>query len=255
MSGGPKDPVLVLARKENGDPEVFESLQGEGPETGRPSAFLRLSGCNLQCVWCDTPYTWNWSGTGHRHRDPRKYDRAREQARLGIGEAADLLERCRSRNLVLTGGEPLVQQRALGALCGRLAERDRAWRVDVETNGTLVPDPALDRHVSLYVVSPKLANAGMTETARLPREGLSWFARSGRAVFKFVVAREPDLDEAAGVAAALEVSPDRVFLMPEAADAGTLEARIRLAGEWSRSRGWRLSDRLHLRLYGSGRGT
>ena len=101
--------------KLSGGPEIFHSVQGEGPSSGLPSVFVRSSLCNLHCVWCDTDYTWNWVGTRFRHErdaDPsyRKYEKRHQIVELSPQEVVDGVIAYPCRNVVLTGGEPLIQQ-------------------------------------------------------------------------------------------------------------------------------------------------
>ena len=251
-------PPLRVALNEQGQPEVFHSLQGEGPFAGRPSVFARLSECNLYCRWCDTPYTWNWRGTAYPHDQARKYRRDEEQTRIA---PADLLALAREaaaahdcKCLVLTGGEPLLQQKRLLAFLQGLHAGGEGWTVDVETNGTIAPTPSFDRHIAAYVVSPKLANAGVPKAARLRGEALAWFAATEKAYFKFVVARAEDAREASALIDAYRLPRAKVYLMPAAATAEQLRARSEEARRWAARAGLRFSDRLHLHLYGEGRG-
>ena len=115
---------MRLAVTEPGVPEIFHSLQGEGVSCGKPSVFVRLSQCNLHCIWCDTAYTWNFQGTEFLHRDdapgvPRKFDRAQETIDLTVEALADRLVSQPCRRIIFTGGEPLLQQRELGDLVQR----------------------------------------------------------------------------------------------------------------------------------------
>jgi len=245
---------LVLAVDNNQQPEIFYSLQGEGPAIGRPSVFIRLSGCNLQCVWCDTAYTWNWEGTSFPHDQNQKFNRNEEQVRLRVGEIVKRLEEQPCRNLVLTGGEPLIQRRQIPYLLDALSAKEKSWVVDIETNGTLMPGEDLDRHVSFYVVSPKLSNARMATNRRIRKVALRWFAASRKAYFKFVVSQRADLREVAAIIEDYGICNDRVFLMPEADNLSRLKAVEKHVAKWCLNDGWRYSDRLHLRLYGHGRG-
>src|SRR3990167_4941805 len=103
---------LTLATDDRGEPEIFASLQGEGPSAGKPCSFIRLSRCNLACVWCDTAYTWRFAGDKRPHRDGIVYDRKANQVSLSPLEAARSIDRLPPRRLVVTGGEPLLQAAA-----------------------------------------------------------------------------------------------------------------------------------------------
>lgn len=242
---------LRLAVARPGEPEIFHTLQGEGPHTGRPSVFVRLSGCNLHCTWCDTPYTWRWHGTSFDHNQPETFDRQAEQAVLSPAELAAHLQRLPRAALVFTGGEPLAQQRGILATLHAL---DGPRIVDFETNGTLAPTPELDAVTSSWIVSPKLQNSGMVPALRIREAAMRWFAASPKAWFKWVVAAPSDLDEILALQKRFGLSDDRMVLMPEGTNAATLRARAPAVAHAALSRGWRFSDRLHVHLYGGGRG-
>lgn len=222
---------------------------------GRPSVFLRLSGCNLQCVWCDTPYTWNWEGAGFTHADGRAFQQADEQLALPVAEVLRLLEGFDCRNLVLTGGEPLAQRRRV---VGLLRELAADWTIDVETNGTIQPSPELRDRVATWVVSPKLGNSGLEGSKAVVPSAIHSLIETGRAFFKFVVRSGEDIGRDIGEISAFVdefgLRGDRVFLMPEARTAEELAARESEVADYALAKGWRYSDRLHIRIYGGGRG-
>jgi 7-carboxy-7-deazaguanine synthase len=222
--------------------EIFHSLQGEGVSTGAPCVFVRLAQCNLHCAWCDTKYTWDFE----RYRYE---DEVREQS---VAEVAQVVNDATSRRLVLTGGEPLLQQRALKEFFARLAPD---ITVEVETNGTIVPEPAALSRVNQWNVSPKLSNAGDPEHFRIKPEVLQALRDTGRAYLKLVVRCDADYAEADALVALLAWPSDRVLLMPEATDRESLRARSFDVAEAARARAFRFSSRLHLELWGGRRGT
>ena len=245
---------IILSVKDRNIPEIFHSLQGEGPRTGRPSVFVRTSGCNLFCYWCDTPYTWNWENSVHAHESGTKFCKTDEQNRCTTGEVVSAIQSYHCPHIVFTGGEPMVQQDNLAAICATLAAAG-TYHVDVETNATRVPDPAFDRHVELYVCSPKLSNARIPEKQRLVPEALAWFAACDRAVFKFVVETADDVGEVQALCSQYRITPERVYLMPRALTPAELDKNSAFVAETCRTFGFRFSDRLHYRLYGCKRGT
>jgi organic radical activating enzyme len=222
--------------------EIFESLQGEGASSGAPCVFVRLAQCNLHCSWCDTKYTWDFER--YRYED--------EVREMSAAEVAQRVNAAPSRRLVLTGGEPLLQQRALKEFFARLAP-DIA--LEVETNGTIVPEAAALSRVNQWNVSPKLAHAGDAEQFRIRPDALTALRDSGRAYLKLVVSSEPDFAEADALVARLAWPNERVMLMPEAADREHLRARSFAVAEAARVRSYRFSSRLHLELWGGRRGT
>lgn len=244
---------MKLARLHDG-PEIFHTLQGEGVGVGKPAIFVRTSRCNLHCRWCDTAYTWNFTGTPWPHdRDP-KYDKAAATFDIDVADLADRLEAYPCRHAVLTGGEPLLQQGELLELVELLRSRDPSWTFEVETNGTRLPDEAFHAAIEQFNVSPKLAHAGMSEDMRLVPEVLAFFAKSPKAWFKFVASTPSDLPEIDDLVARFHLPADHIVLMPEGRTATELDRHARTIAESSLARGWRFSDRLHVRLWGDKRG-
>ena len=239
--------------------EIFLSVQGEGKSSGRPSVFVRTSLCNLHCVWCDTDYTWNWVGTPFAHnRDSepgyQKFRQDEQIVEMTPAEVAEAVLRFDCRNVVLTGGEPMLQHEGLTAVMQQLRAVDAGFRFEVETNGTIEPPAEFDAQIDQYNVSPKTSNSG--NAARLRRKGgaLRFFAASPKATFKFVVASAADLEEIRELAGAFDVPAERIYLMPEGTDSETLQRRGSwLAGECEK-RGYRFSDRLHIHEFGNRRG-
>jgi len=247
--------VLTLATTTPGEAEIFASLQGEGPSIGRPSIFVRLSRCNLACRWCDTAYTWRFTGDNRPHRDDLAFERSANQVVLDEADVAAMILAFPEDRLVVTGGEPLLQVAALGRLLGLLKAARPGLHVEIETNGSVAPLAAVDALVDQYNVSPKLAHSGNPAELALVPERLEAWARDGRAFFKFVVAQPEDLDEIAELAARFGFAGERVFVMPEGTDSATLRERSRWLAEAALRAGWRFSDRLHIHLYGDTRGT
>jgi 7-carboxy-7-deazaguanine synthase len=240
--------------------ETFVSVQGEGKLTGVPSAFVRLSGCNLRCRWCDTPYA-SWDPDG----GPRAID--------------DLVAWARStgvRHAVLTGGEPMLFP-GLRTLAARLAApRDHAgadMHITVETAGTVLPpedESATPLAVHLMSISPKLASSTPVGDPRDPTG--AWAARhESRRLnlpvlqelldafperqLKFVVTAAPDLAEIDALLAQLHGwTPADVLLMPEGVAAPPPALR-QLVLDACLARGFRYCHRLHVELFGNTRGT
>ena len=122
------DVALVLATDDTGGPEIFASLQGEGPSAGMPVAFVRLSRCNLACTWCDTAYTWRFEGDERPHRDGVEFERKANQVTLDVADVAARIEALGQKRLVITGGEPLMQGSGAGGArrgAARHSNRDR----------------------------------------------------------------------------------------------------------------------------------
>ncbi|WP_296674884.1 7-carboxy-7-deazaguanine synthase QueE [Novosphingobium sp.] len=243
--------MLTLATTTPGEPELFASLQGEGPSAGRPVAFVRLSRCNLACQWCDTAYTWRFTGDNRPHRGGVAFERSDNQLALDEADVAARIMALGQDRLVITGGEPLLQGPALA----RMAERLAGMTVEIETNGTVAPHPALDRQVAQYNVSPKLAHSGNPAELALIPERLAAWAHDPRAFFKFVISTAEDLAEVEQLQAIYAIPAERLYLMGEGTDSATLLNRAKWLSDACLARGWRFTDRLHIHLYGDTRGT
>ena len=222
MPKTPTDPLnatLQLARL-HGQPEVFYSIQGEGKSIGVPSVFVRTSLCNLHCIWCDTDYTWNWTGTRFRHINDaragyRKFDKKAWIAQCSIAEVVALVADFPCRNVILTGGEPMLQQAGLVHLMQALRHTHPEYRFEVETNGTLLPSPAFDAAIDQYNVSPKLENSNNARKLREKPAVYQFFAKNPKAHFKFVLAEKGDLDEVFDLLFRYQIPVEKVWLMPE----------------------------------------
>ena len=220
--------------------EVFgPTFQGEGPSAGRVAMFVRLGRCNLDCGWCDTAYSWDW----------RRFDPAVELHRRSVTSVLAELDAIGAPMLVVTGGEPLLQQARLVTLLE--ASHTRGWRVEVETNGTVAPLPELVALVDQWNVSPKLAGSGVDLARRWKPDALRALAATGRVIAKFVVTSPSELDEVAMVAASAGLR--EVWVMPEATDATELTRRLADLAPSVLARGWNLSSRLHVLVWGDAR--
>ncbi|MFE0023379.1 7-carboxy-7-deazaguanine synthase QueE [Amycolatopsis sp. NPDC059021] len=218
--------------------ETFVSLQGEGPFTGQRAAFVRFAHCNLNCVYCDTEYAWNWA----------KHHREQETQR---GPASEIASWFRAQNvdlIVVTGGEPMLQQDALAFL----AEACAPARIQVETNGTRTPTAAVASAVTLFVVSPKLVNSGVSAQRRIVPAALHALAATRKAAWKFVVTAVADLAEVDALAREYALAP--VWIMPEGTSTRDVLRRARLLADPVVQRGWNLSLRTHILLWGERRG-
>ena len=219
--------------------EIFYSLQGEGSLLGIPSVFVRSSGCNLRCSWCDTPYTsWN----------PEGDDWPLERVLAAVDAYA-------ARHVVVTGGEPMIA-REIVDLTRQLRRRGR--HITIETAGTVFAPVECD----LMSISPKLANstppgewADRHERLRIQPETLRRLMAAYEHQLKFVIAQPDDVAEVLELLRALDADAGKVILMPEGVDAGVLRDRGVWLAEVCKREGFRFSPRLHVELYGNRRGT
>ncbi len=226
--------------------EIFgPTFQGEGPSLGRRCAFVRLGGCNLHCRWCDTAYTWDWTG-----RNGISYDPGKELSKMTVGEVWANLAARGADMLVVSGGEPLLQQDRLSGLL--VKARTAAWWVELETAGTIAPSPDLVRLVDRFNVSPKLENSANALKERYVPKVLDVFQATGKVAWKFVAIDENDLDEIAALVDRHRLSP--VYVMPEGVTAEAVTRHAEAITEGVLRRGWNLTTRLHILLYGNRRG-
>jgi 7-carboxy-7-deazaguanine synthase len=227
--------------------EIFYSIQGEGSLAGVPSVFIRTSGCNLRCAWCDTPYA-SWKPEG---------------VEMSIEQIVQEAKRHPTRFVVVTGGEPMIAKGMPGLLA---ALHDHGKHITIETAGTVPPDGVA---CDLASISPKLANstpsneaagtawAEKHEHTRLQPEVLRAWCEGYDYQLKFVISSDDDVLEAEHVISqiGIPVPPHKIQLMPEGTDAETLRSRTPLLIEWCKRKGYRLSPRLHIEWFGNKRGT
>jgi 7-carboxy-7-deazaguanine synthase len=218
--------------------KLFYSIQGEGSLVGVPSFFIRVSGCNLRCAWCDTPYA-SWTPEG---------------AELSIPQILDEVSAHPMKHVVVTGGEPMIFPEVI-PLTQRL--KDAGFHLTVETAGTVMQPVACD----LMSISPKMSNstpqgewAAQHERTRERPEVLSELMGRYEYQLKFVIEKPADVDEARALAVRLGADPSRVILMPEGTDAEMLRQRALWLTEICKQEGFRFSPRLHVDLYGNRRG-
>jgi 7-carboxy-7-deazaguanine synthase len=239
--------------------EVFgPTVQGEGKYAGRHCLFCRLYDCNLTCHWCDTPYTWANTGTrADKHRDLTLFPREINEVTMTSEAVLQRIDALWSHKqsptiIVISGGEPMMQMPAIIELAEPLQE----WghEVHIETAGTIAPTPLFDVVVDAYTVSPKLANSGNLLNRRYKPAVIEAFADTQKATFKFVVTESSDLQEIDEMVEYHAIHPSRVYIMPE----GTSVARNVAVGKRIASdvlsRGYNMSFRSHVLLWGDQRG-
>jgi 7-carboxy-7-deazaguanine synthase len=219
--------------------EIFYSVQGEGSLVGVPSIFVRTSGCNLRCSWCDTPYT-SWNPEGGEMSVDEILDRATEFSA--------------ARHVVLTGGEPMI---APGMVELSRRFRGQGMHITIETAGTVFAPVECD----LMSISPKLSNStpegafrAQHERLRLQPDVLRRLMEGYDYQLKFVIARAEDVEEARAVACQVGAPASKVILMPEGITAETLDRRGEWIAEICKQHVFRFSPRLHVHLYGNRRG-
>jgi 7-carboxy-7-deazaguanine synthase len=226
--------------------EIFYSIQGEGELTGIPSVFVRTSGCNLRCSWCDTKYA-SWTPEG---------------VEMTVEEIAIKVDGYGAQHVVVTGGEPMVAK-GIHQLAARL--KDMGKHITIETAATIFPEGI---QCDLASLSPKLSNStpdaaaagawrNRHEKSRLQPEIIrNWIQRYNYQL-KFVVASEDDLDEIHDLLSAVgtEITPGKILLMPEGTEAAIIRERSLPLIDICKRHGYRYCDRLHIQLFGNTKGT
>ncbi len=225
--------------------EIFHSIQGEGLLAGVPSIFIRTSGCNLRCHWCDTPYA-SWKPEGPE---------------LSVEEILEKITEWNCDHVVLTGGEPMITP-DLPELAAVLKKQKK--HITIETAGTILPNGI---PCDLASISPKLSNstpsperdaawAKKHEATRLQPEVISEWIRKYPFQLKFVVSSENDLAEIKDLLSRLPPVPlHQILLMPEGIDVKTLATRSPWLVDICKREGFRFCPRLHIELFGHTRGT
>lgn len=231
--------------------EIFgPTIQGEGPTAGVPVMFLRLATCNLHCVWCDTPYTWNWVGTPFAHPNKFEYNNEVHQMDdVGIAQTLYRLGGADVMRLVVSGGEPLIQQKSLVSLFQALT--DLGWAIEVETNGTIAPTEQLNQLVTQFNCSPKLSNSGDSATLRIRQNALHTLASNPKTCFKFVIANQKDIDEVLEYVSTYNMQ--NVYLMPLGMTVEQLNQTRQQTKLLCKQHNFKFCERLHVTTLGGGR--
>ena len=222
--------------------EIFESIQGEGTNAGKPAVFLRTAECNLKCSWCDTKYTWDW----------KNFDYSKEVKDISIKNIRDILEQSKFRHLVITGGEPLMQQDDLAELLTFLKPE---FYIEIETNGTILPNNALSGLIDQWNVSPKTSNSGNPLELCEDNECYGFFSKQRNCYFKYVVEKESDLVEIKQLIQKHRLSQDRVLLMTQAITKEEMLAREKNVFFMAKKSNLGFSPRMHVIKWGNQRGT
>jgi 7-carboxy-7-deazaguanine synthase len=214
--------------------EIFgPTIQGEGPHSGQRCGFLRLAGCNLSCSWCDTPYSWDWS----------RFDRDKEVHKMTAQTIADEINKMGVKLLILTGGEPMLQQSSIPEI-----QKLTGCLIDIESNGTRMPTADVIDAVNLFCISPKLAHASDPEKLRIVKPALKAYAelsKQGKAIFKFVCQQESDFKEIEELQEACDIPDEAIWIMPEGINAKAMMASAYALADLVIERGWNFTLRQH----------
>lgn len=220
--------------------EMFcDTLQGEGVSTGTPSTFIRLQGCTLQCVWCDTLDVWPY-GNEYTFNEIFK-----------LFEDAGLIEKFASKeqHLILTGGSPLKQQQALSKFIHEYIDRyDHIPFIEVENEAVLMPDKEFEELVRQWNNSPKLANSGMKPRVRIKPEIIKHMSSLENSWFKFVVQNEEEWKQIETEYLPY-IKKHQIILMPEGQTQDELTITRPIVADLALQHGVRFTDRLHVTIW------
>ena len=227
--------------------ELFFSIQGEGELTGIPSVFVRTSGCNLRCRWCDTKYS-SWTPEGEN---------------VDIEELVEKVCSYPARHVVITGGEPMTAK-DIKEFVDLLKQSGK--HITIETAGTIAPNGI---QCDLASISPKLSDSTPEkseiseewierhDSTRIDYNILNEWIDSYEFQLKFVVSRREGINEVKCIIDKIEsdILPEKVLLMPEGTDSETIHSRYDMLVDLCKENGFRMCNRLHLDLFGNTRGT
>ena len=233
---------------------MFESIQGEGPYTGTPCFFLRLATCNLRCSWCNTKYTWDWEN----------YDINKEIREWSAHEIAEKITSTKKKHIVITGGEPLLQQTKIASLLklikGKRKNENRSdsYFIEIETNGTIVPiDEMLDL-VDQWNVSPKTSNSLNKQKGinldNLYEKSLFFYKDLRNTSFKFVIDKSEDLMEIDQILIKYHLPNEQVILMPQGTTKESILEKSGWITNYAKKNNFVFSTRLHVLLWDNQRG-
>lgn len=212
--------------------EIFNSPQGEGKYIGTNCIFIRLSGCNLSCSFCDSQYHLK----GHM---------------MSINDIQKEIKKYNSNYLVITGGEPLIQQEGLVSLLSNLSKK---YFVTIETNGTIMPNEKLLDLVDHFSCSPKLAISGNDINKRINYNVLEFYNQCYNSIFKFVIANQQDLKEVLFLEEQLKLDKAKIYLMPEGKTLVEQNLRSKMVIEMCKQYNFNFSPRVHIIVYDNKRG-
>lgn len=240
--------------------EIFgPTIQGEGKSAGKEVLFIRTSLCNLYCVWCDTAYTWQWMNKVFEYYEKDhplhkiesgNYNPEIEVHNMDINQILEKVEQIDCKSVVISGGEPLIQHKALTLLVREL--KRRGYWVEVETNGTIYPSQEFISLIDQINCSPKLENSGVIKRDRENERVLDLLSKCLKVNFKFVVSSEKDAFEILGLVNKYNLKD--VYLMPLGMTNIELSKTQRLTRKLCEKYSFKFSDRLHITLLGGGRG-
>lgn len=205
--------------------EIFYSIQGEGLNAGQPAIFVRFGNCNLKCTWCDTKYTWHKDVIDNRSAE--------------LDEVFKKIREFPCKHLVITGGEPMLQQSVISAI----RKEFPTYYIEVETNGS--QEVRCKDDVNLFTVSYKTSSSGNTP--------YKLKTINEKCVYKFVVCSEGDFDEIETIIKKYRLPPYKIFLMPEGTTREALLKKHDFIMKRCAEKGYHFTTRQHILQWGNQR--
>lgn len=236
----PKFDKKIVGENKLAISEMFsDTIQGEGVSAGVISTFIRMQGCTLRCVWCDTLDVWPH---GNEYSFEEIFD---------IWNKIGLIDRFRKgQHLILTGGSPLKQQKQLtNFITTFITTYGFKPYIEVENEAVLMPDSKFAAYIDQWNNSPKTTNSGMKERARIKPDVIRHLSNLPNSWFKFVVQNDDDYDEILRDYFPLIKNKDQVILMPEGQTQPELEKTREIVADLAIKYGVRFSDRLHITIW------
>lgn len=226
---------------------MFYSVQGEGRWIGCPAVFIRLQYCHLGCSWCDTRYTW----------DSKNID---EATLFSIDKLVELIlelipnsvKQNTMPHIVITGGEPMLFQENIVLLIAKLKTSNFNF-IEIETSGTIIPSLDMRNAIDWWNCSPKLSNSLLNKSERIVPEAIQTFCKMKNVDYKFVVRNSKDVDEMENDYCPL-ISKEKIWLMPEGLTSASQIKKLKEIMYVCLDRGYRITPRLHILLWGNEKG-
>ena len=231
--------------------EMFYSLQGEGPSMGRTSIFLRLKGCNLSCGGKHTIRSGKLdSGATWRCDSIESWIQGEQLSFESIINFWFQQKWNLAEQLIITGGEPLLQSVALTEFIPKVKEKLTHIKIEIESNGTVLPPDTWESKTLYFNISPKLCNSGMPKNKRIQAECINYFKEYPRSIFKFVLSSIQDYEEIKTTYIdVFKIPPSKIWLMPAADNRERLQELSKDIAELALKHHHSFSHRLHIYLW------
>ena len=247
MEEGQEMTDIILANE-----KLFHTIQGEGKFIGYPTTFVRLSRCNLRCAWTNPDGTITRCDTPHTSFDP-------ELNKHKLDDIVNEIKEIGEHHVCISGGEPYFQKELIQFIEGL---KQNGHYITIETNGTLYRETEAD----FISISPKLStsssdpeNGKRHERQRLNYESLEKFITNHDYQFKFVLNDRKDITEIVDIRdnllarTGIDIN-DKIWIMPQGITPKQFDEKLEDMAEMCKQYNWKLTDRLHIRIWGQKKG-